>query len=178
MNHICAPPADIDPIARELIRHKIRRLVGNHGFTRTDAADLAQDLALHAHVASSKYDPARGARSTFFDRLLTRKVASIVAAATAQKRDRRREGPLSDAERPSRDPSNRLHLKLDVRFVVNRLPRDLRDLAHRFAHHGENESEACRALRWTRSQVRHRRALIAQHLTRAGLAPDRVRGRQ
>jgi DNA-directed RNA polymerase specialized sigma24 family protein len=164
---------DIDPYARQLIGHKVRRLVGRYGFTRTDADDLAQELALHAHVAAPNYDPARGASTTFFDRALTRKVASLVAAATAQKRDRRRERPLVAAEQEPPPYTQQLDLKLDVRDTVSQLPHELQDLAIRFMEHGENDAEAGRSLRWTRGQVRHRRSLIARQLTRRGLAPDR-----
>jgi hypothetical protein len=55
------PPTDIDPIARALIRYKKAALLGRYGFTLADGDDVEQELAMQAHLAAPKYDPARGA---------------------------------------------------------------------------------------------------------------------
>lgn len=176
MTRIYHAPDDIDPYARELIRHKVRRLVGHYGYTGSDRDDLTQELALQAHVATQKYDPTRGAVTTFLDRVLTRKVASLVAAATAQKRDRRREQALDDV--PQHRPEHtHVALRLDVGRALCSLPHDVAPLAARFMQ-GDSESQAARSLRWTRGEVRHRRSLLARHLRRAGVVPEREGARR
>src|SRR6266581_2571066 len=89
-------PSYIDPAARALIRHKVSRLIGRHGFTASDREDLEQELALQAHIAAAKYDPTRGSPTAFYATVLTNKVKSVVAAAKAQKRDHRLRRPLCD----------------------------------------------------------------------------------
>ena len=50
---------DIDPVARALIQHKVRRLVGRCGYGISDQEDLEQDLALHAHRIARHFNPER-----------------------------------------------------------------------------------------------------------------------
>jgi DNA-directed RNA polymerase specialized sigma24 family protein len=165
------PPSDIDPYARWLIKHKVRRLVRSNGIRRADEEDLAQDLALHVHLAAQKYDSRRGAASTFYDRVLARKIASIVQSRTAQKRDFRRERPLDSApahtfSRP--EPSERVDLQLDVRDAVARLSGDLRPVACLFMEY--SEAELIRRTGISRQRVRGLRQRIGQELRAAGLA--------
>src|SRR3954471_9195919 len=89
---------DIHPIARALIPDKVRSIVGRYGFNRSDYDDLAQELALQAHVATVRFDPARSGGFRYFDQVLSNKVRSIIAGATAQKRDRRREQSLNGGD--------------------------------------------------------------------------------
>jgi len=160
---------NIDPYAAALIRHKVRRLLGHQGLSFHDGEDLEQELALHAHIVQPKYDPARGTATTFYDRVLSRKLTCLVRSHTAQKRDRRHDVPLEfEPARPNGDAA--LDIKLDLRDCIQSFPPSLQQLAHRFMD-GEGELQAARSLRWTRAAVRHRRSLLAQRLTNVGLAP-------
>jgi RNA polymerase sigma-70 factor (ECF subfamily) len=164
--------ADIDPIARALIRRKVPRLVGRFGFTRSDADDLAQELALHAHVAGLRFDPARSGGYRYFDRVLANKVRSIVAGATARKRDRRREQLLYGGDPAVRalHPSDQIDLAMDVRDALAPLaPADravaellVTDTVAGVARHTD-------ATRWT---VRGAKARIARALVAKQLAPN------
>jgi hypothetical protein len=133
---------------------------------------LEQDLALHVHLAAPKYDPKRGATTTFYDRVLARKIASIVQFRTAQKRDVRRERQLDDApdnyvRAPDLTPEQR-DLRVDVTDVLARLPGDHRRVARLFMEH--SEAEVIRRTGMTRQRVRGLRQRIGQHLRAAGLA--------
>src|SRR4051794_5950698 len=89
-------PTDVEPVAKALIKHKVARLVGHSGWRAADRDDLSQELALHAHVASSHYDPARGATSTFYDLVLKRKVIDLIERQRAQKRHHCYQQELAD----------------------------------------------------------------------------------
>jgi hypothetical protein len=154
------PPDDIDPAARALIKHKVRRLVGHYGYTRSDADDLAQELALKAHLAAAKYDPARGALTTFYDRVLENRVRSLAEHATCQRRDRRRERPLDGAAPSAPDP--RHDLCLDVRDALAALSEEDRFLARMLQSH--DRSRVFRESGMTRGKARAAKVRIAQAL--------------
>lgn len=164
------PPADVDPHARSLIRHKVRRLRAAGALRYHDAEDLSQDLALHAHVAAPKYDAARGARTTFYETVLARRLATLLASRSAQKRDHRRARPLDRVPEQefAREPSCPADLVVDVRDALATLPHDLRPVADLFTE--LTEAEVIRASGLSRQQVRGRRQRSAQHLRRRGLA--------
>lgn len=155
------PPADIDPVARALIGHKARKLARSSGFTRSDADDIEQELALQAHQASGRFDPRRGNATTFYDAVLANKVRSIVDRARAAKRDRRRERPLDEAA-PEPARSSRIDLKLDVDDALAALPPADRAMSAHFV--SDSLAGAARAARVTRQQARSARARIARHL--------------
>ncbi len=76
------------------MRLAARGLVGRHGYTRSDVEDIVQDLALHVLERMGKYDPGRGAWSTFLTRLIRNKVVHLIEYRTYQKRDYRKCVPL------------------------------------------------------------------------------------
>jgi hypothetical protein len=163
-------PSDIDPYARWLIKHKVRRLVDRHGFRRDDEQDLHQELAMHVVAGMRRHDPARASTRTFADRIITTKIASIIQHATAQKRDRRRVQAIDEVSEPSR-PTHQaaVDARLDVIQAVASLPDDLRSVATLLMEHG-SEAAVIRAGRMTREMVRGRRRRIAAHLRGRGLA--------
>ena len=81
---------DIDPYAVEIIRLKARQLVGQAGFTASDRDDLEQELILDLLRRLPKYDPSRAKRNTFIARVVEHKIANLIEAQTAHKRDYRR----------------------------------------------------------------------------------------
>jgi DNA-directed RNA polymerase specialized sigma24 family protein len=172
-----ASGSDIDPVARALIRRKVPRLVGRFGFTRDDADDLAQELALHAHLASRRFDPARSAGFRFYDRVLTNKVRSLIAAARCQKRDRRRERSFDDHRVIlDWDVADRLALAVDVADALEPLAPADREVANLLVTDGVAE-----VARWTgraRGTVRGAKARIARALAEKDLAVGKCAGRQ
>jgi hypothetical protein len=162
------PPEDIDPAARALIKHKVRRLIGNYGYTRSDADDLAQELALKAHLAAPKYDPARGAPTTFYDRVLENRVRSLAEHATCQRRDRRRQQSL-DGVAPTA-PDSRHDLCLDIRDALAGLSEEDRSLALILSSH--DRSRAIRESGMTRGKARAAKVRIAQALATKDRAPS------
>ncbi len=82
--------------AKDLLamRFAARGLVGRHGYTRSDVEDIVQDLALHVLERMGKYDPGRGAWSTFLTRLIRNKIVHLIEYRMYQKRDYRKCVPL------------------------------------------------------------------------------------
>lgn len=164
-------PTDIDPEARALICHKVRRLVGQYGFTPADREDLAQELALQAHVASRHYDPTRAKAVTFFEQVLTRKVVSLIRHQRAHKRRRGRVHHGGGDAHLSIAPACTADLSLDLRELLRHLPHGLQTLALSLTD--QSLAEASRSLGLTRQQARTRSAALADHLRQAGFAPER-----
>ena len=81
---------DVDAYAIEIIRFKARQLVGQAGFTVADRDDLEQELILDLLRRLPKYDPQRGKLTTFIARVIEHKIANLITAQRARKRDYRR----------------------------------------------------------------------------------------
>jgi len=74
------------------VRCLARSLARTPGFRATslDEADIRQELCLHVWLRKDAYDPARGAWSTFVDRICRNKAVHLLEHHTAQRRDFRR----------------------------------------------------------------------------------------
>lgn len=157
----------------EIIKHKVRKLIGRYGFNSSDEPDLQQELAMHVSSRMAQHDPARGARSTFVDRIVRNKIASILEHRMAAKRGGRKrpvsldavaEGVLLDGD----TDAEAVDLGMDVRNAVAALPPELQRVA---AELKENSpSEAARKLGLTRGQMRQRMEAIRRHMEATGLA--------
>jgi len=79
----------IDEYAVRIIKHKARQLVGRAGFTASDRQDLEQEMMLDLLRRLPRFDPKRGSRKTFIARVVKHKVATIIEARKAGKRDYR-----------------------------------------------------------------------------------------
>jgi RNA polymerase sigma factor (sigma-70 family) len=167
------PPqsGEFDPAIAELIRHKVRKLIGNYGYTGSDEEDLRQELTFHVIRNMKSFDASRSSPRTFADRIVTSKIASILEHRTAAKRDKRREQPLTDEQRRviagSERSTDQKDLAIDVRAAMESLPADLCAIATLFMSH--NEAEVVRRSGLSRQQVRTARERIAQHLRDMGL---------
>ena len=151
-------PADIDPVAKDIIRRKARKLVGKAGLTLTDLPDLEHELSLQVLRRMSAFNPDRGNWAAFVTVVVTSWGSSLLRARYAAKRDHRRTRPLpvptepdergrtGSEETPSQrghdarlgrqslDEQEQLELRLDVQAALDRLPPDLRPLADRLQH--------------------------------------------
>jgi len=157
----------------EIVKHKVRKLIGRYGFSASDEPDLQQELAMHVSTRMARHDPARGARSTFVDRIVRNKIANILEHRIAAKRGGRKrplsldavpEGLLLDGH----TDADVVDLGLDVRNAVASLPPDLRQVAIRLEKN--SPSEVARMLGLTRGQMRQRMEAIRHHMEGAGLS--------
>jgi RNA polymerase sigma-70 factor, ECF subfamily len=151
-------PADIDPVAKEVIRRKARYLKRRGGFSPSDLPDLEQELWQHLLNRMPTYDPSLTDWEKFASAVVTAWAANCLRDRFAAKRDPRRLRPLPtttesdqqesvrpedmlsgqahDARLGIHHPSEqeRLELQLDVREALENLPADLRRIAERLQH--------------------------------------------
>lgn len=163
------------PADAEIIRYKVKKLIGRHGYLSKyeDEDDLQQDLAFHTSRRSGKYDPRRGARPTFVDRISTRKIAHIVERRCAKKRGNgRAEASLAAADRVQEKSNSAVaaEIGVDVRTAVALLPAALRDIAFLLGIYSFTEVMAQLGL--TRGQLRERQKAIREHFENYGLNPN------
>jgi DNA-directed RNA polymerase specialized sigma24 family protein len=76
----------IDPYVISQVRFHARRLIRHPAITAVEVEDLEQELMLHYLRRRSAFDSTRASWTTFIDRVLTRKCASLVDCACRQKR--------------------------------------------------------------------------------------------
>lgn len=163
------PPTDIDPEARELVRHKAGRMVGTNGFRKADLPDLRQELSLAAHVASTKYDPRRADPVTFYATVIEHKATDLARRQTAKKRDRRRESRIESSLDSCLlvDPWPASHVVADVRQAVASLRPGDREVALALAEH--TVMDLARRPGQSRQRVRGACGRIRRHLAERGL---------
>ena len=147
-----------DEYALKLVRAKARKYLGRYGLTAADVEDMQQELLLHLHFAMKKYDPSRGERTTFMDRVVQKRILSIIRYKTASPRDYRKEahslnepapGDTSDsdltwgdcldeetylaatAQGSVRSVEETRDLAIDTEAALGRLPPELREFCLR-----------------------------------------------
>ena len=138
---------DLEEHARNLIRYKSARLIGEFGFTRDDREDLIQDLALDLLIRLPKFDPAKASLRKFVTLVINRRIATLIRSRFQQKRDFRREVCSLDDDdsfiadglthddldsrtgRRSRPAAERADMQADLLRGLEELPPDLRSLA-------------------------------------------------
>ena len=143
----------IDEYAARIIKCKASQLVGKVGFNESDREDLEQEMVLDLLGRLPKFNRERSRLHTFITRVVDHKVATIIEAREAGKRNYRlctcslndslgdREGNTTERGE-SIDQEDYFHrmgwlsspaaesrdLAIDVRRVLAGLPRDLREL--------------------------------------------------
>ncbi|HEY7312937.1 MAG TPA: hypothetical protein VH643_26470 [Gemmataceae bacterium] len=145
-------PADIDPVAKDIIRRKARHLMRRGGFSRSDLPDLEQELSLHLLRRIQTFDAHQSDWEVFVGAVVTAWGANLLRNRYAAKRDYRRTRHLSTATESAegQDTSGVMNreaaqdarlgrqrlcdqeqraLELDVQEAVQRLPEDLRSVA-------------------------------------------------
>lgn len=168
------PDTRFIPEDAEIIRHKVRKLIGRYGFTASDEPELQQELAMHVSIRIAQHDPSRAARGTFVDRIVRNKIVNILEHRMAKKRGGRTrpaalddvpEGLLLDGHV---DPES-LDLGLDVRNALAGLSPELQRIAALLTTN--SPSEVARTLGLTRGQFRQRQEAIKTYLMGEGLDP-------
>lgn len=180
----------LDRFAQRLIRHKVRRLIGKHRFTRSDREDLEQELWLHLLERLKAPGTEIAHRKAFIATILNRHIVDLLRRRRAAKRFTKNQQSLNklvqdedgcwvqfSATIPSnqghsplgstqRDELADMELRLDVATVLASLPTDLRDLCERLK---ENSVTAvARQLGMSRRCVRDAIARIRQHFVAGG----------
>jgi RNA polymerase sigma-70 factor (ECF subfamily) len=182
----------LDEYALTCIRHKAYQLVGQAGFTRDDLEDLEQELTIHLFEQLPKFDPTRGAFSTFVDRVVDHKAADILDARFAACRDcRLRVGSIHDTVRlqdggevlvedmdlddavqvqrgiGGRSPHEEADLRIDLERALATLTPEQRDLCLRLMTSTIAEVSAATGV--PRPTLYDRRTQIRAAFERAGL---------
>jgi len=80
----------IDEFAVRLIKKRTRRLIGSAGFTRSDVADLEQEMAMDLLTRLPKFQEGRVGLESFIAVAIKHRAATLVEAQKAAKRDFRK----------------------------------------------------------------------------------------
>ncbi|MDJ0766774.1 MAG: sigma-70 family RNA polymerase sigma factor [Myxococcota bacterium] len=146
----------VDAAAVQLIRRKVRSLIGKAGFRSWDFDDLMQELVIEVLQRLPKFNPNRGKKSSFIGAVINNKVRKMIAVQKTGKRDYRHctcslndildDGDSGGIERletvdqerclhllgyPKRQAAQICDLSIDLSKVVEDLPEDLAELCYR-----------------------------------------------
>ena len=183
----------IDKDAVKLIRHKVRKLVGDYryGYTEDDRPDLEQDLMIDLLQRMQYFDPSKAKKTTFIARIVDHCIATILEARSAQCRDWRLcqtslnefldDGDGNYTERiefldsdsvygnPAKEPRERFfnEIRMDFECTINPLPDELRDLYERL--NNNSMSKISRDLGIHRTTLYGRRSKLQNELRKVGL---------
>ncbi|MCA9090576.1 MAG: hypothetical protein KDA90_18300 [Planctomycetaceae bacterium] len=121
------------------IGRKAEQLAGHYGFAEDEDEDIRQELLLHLLQQWPAFDPNVAKATTFIQNVIDFKVCELIRDQERQKRDYRREEPLTDeAEcglldgtrgQPEVSDYDLIALRADCETIIASLPRDLRQLA-------------------------------------------------
>jgi RNA polymerase sigma factor (sigma-70 family) len=174
-------------------------LAGRGGFADLEREDLEQEFAIDLLARIPRFDPKRGAFSTFVRHVVENRVAALLKHRRIAKRDEGRNGvSLHDevddggwrrTERWRTLGTEDLHrrsgaadagapeawdLRMDVSAAMANLPPEHQDLCRWLLHH--TVSEVARAIRTPRSTVHDRLKGIRTRFREAGLGVYARRG--
>ena len=188
------PQEIVTEYARTLIRVKAKQIVRRPGFSRSDQADVEQDLVVHLLCQAQHFDPNRGALNTFISRVVESAVAMLV-----RDRGRAKRSPTDDAELQSLadmvpqpdgppEPLARLisqhdlerrtggasltdaqivEMVADVASVIPTLPPELQEVCRSLLSRNRSETEA--ELGISRRGLAAAIAAIREHFEKSGL---------
>lgn len=181
----------ISKYTRTLISVKVHQIIGRYGLTSSDREDLEQELTLAVLEAADAWDSARGSRNTFDNRIVNRKIATIIRYRSRSCRDYHRgHMSLDDAVRnEDGDSSSRgailtedsdhrrggvtasedhADLSKDVRSVVCSLEPDLQRLCDLLEK--GTKADAAEAMGLSRTTIYKRCRAIRDRFAQMGLA--------
>jgi RNA polymerase sigma-70 factor (ECF subfamily) len=180
-----------DDRALKLIRERVKRLIGRHGFTASDRDDLEQDMALHLLECLRRQQQPIEAPEGFFRKVIAEHAVTLIRRREAEKRDHRRLSSLHDkvldedgeyVERARVVPEDHMQTRLhtasrsrldevelvdDVAAVLAKLPPELRDLCERLKHH--SITEVAHQLGVPRTTLHDAIRRLRKHFEEAGL---------
>jgi len=122
----------LNEYARTLIRVKASQLARRPEFSKSDADDIEQDLALQIYLKINQYDSSRSSLNTFLARVVDSSVAMMIRDRGRLKRgggvqkqhsiDHNTPLPATSSEQ------GHLSTSLDVASVLDQLPTELRQI--------------------------------------------------
>ena len=122
----------LNEYARTLIRVKARQLVRRPEFSKADAEDIEQDLAIQIYLKIAQYDSSRSSLNTFLARVVNSSVAMLIRDRGRLKRGGGiRKQTSIDRDTPLPEASCELrHIRtsLDIASVLDSLPSELRQI--------------------------------------------------
>lgn len=160
------------PADDEVVKRKVRKLIRKFPVLKSDTNDLQQEAAFHVANQHHRFKAERGPRDAFVAVVAERFLLNLIAKATAQKRDRRRERQIKDRDELRVDRSMspaRVGREIDIRDAIDNLPPDLIAIARMLSEFSPSEVEQRTGL--TRGQVRARMARIAREFERMNISP-------
>lgn len=134
--------------ACKLIGFKANRMARLSCCSKDDVEDLAQELTLRLLRSLPAFDDRKAQPNTFISRVLDRAASSLLRSRGRQRRTER----VTDV--PQGPTWDRFDFRNDLADALARLPRDLRDLAHRLSE--RTISEVARELGLPRSTLQRR----------------------
>ena len=164
----------LNEYARTLIRVKARQLVRRPEFSRADAEDIEQELAIQIHLKIAQFDSNRSSLNTFLARVVDSSVAMMI-------RDRgriKRGGGLKrkhsiDHETPSHGTGcelSKTRTRLDVTSVLDDLPNELRELCGELMI--EKRSKVLKQRNVSPRRFKSSLNLIREHFQKSGINHD------
>lgn len=176
MDAMAVPAAlsEMDAYALACIEYRVRKLIGNYGFTASDREDLVQQLFLEYLERAGQYDDCRSGFKTFVSCLVRNQATSAVRA-------RKRalgvamDGLLGDDHIATNVDSavppavERRHFWLDLERALAPFPRNLLDTARALCLH--TPTELSRAPGHSRTLVYRRLRRLRLALLAAGIGP-------
>lgn len=154
--------SEMDAYALACVEHRVRRLIGNYGFTTNDRDDLVQQLFLEYLERANQYESCRSGFKTFVSCLVRNQATSAVRA---RKRAlcRSEEAIAGDSDiNLSEDPTAPKHFWLDVERALAPFQRVLLDTAHALCRRtpaplsrapGQSRTSVYRRMRWLRAAL-------------------------
>ena len=164
--------SEMDAYALACIEHRVRRLIGNYGFTTSDRDDLVQQLFLEYLKRARQYDTCRSGFKTFVSCLVRNQATSAVRAR--KRALNRSPDPIagdSDIDRgeDSDAPAQCIQFWLDVEGALAPFPRILLDTARALCRH--TPTQLSRTPGQSRTLVYRRMRRLRAALLAAGIGP-------
>ena len=164
----------LNEYARTLIRVKARQLVRRPEFSRADAEDIEQELAIQIHLKIAQFDSNRSSLNTFLARVVDSSVAMMIRDRGRIKRGGglRRKHSI-DHETPSHGTGcelSKTRTRLDVTSVLDDLPNELRELCGELMI--EKRSKVLKQRNVSPRRFESSLNLIREHFQKSGINHD------
>ena len=159
-------PTILDRYTKKQINIHVSRLIGKYGFTKSDLADLEQEVALHILKWMPHHDPEKSTRKTYLKRLIDCKMINIVRHREIRMRFGNAEVLSTEVaqeaeDNPKSEPNHEMvpdadryeigigrrnmtrqkqtELRLDVETILSKLPPHLREACFKLMQQDKSE---------------------------------------
>jgi RNA polymerase sigma-70 factor (ECF subfamily) len=175
MDAMTGPAAlsEMDAYALTCIEYRVRRLIGNYGFTASDREDLVQQLFLEYLERASQYNDCRSGFKTFVSCLVRNQTTSVVRARkralSVDMNGLSGNDDIAIMDSTVPPAAERRHFWLDLESALAPFPRNLLDTARALCLH--TPTELSRAPGHSRTLVYRRLRRLRTALLTAGIGP-------